>query len=84
MEARDLIAAIIRAWILPVSADPEVHNPYWVCNHYSRSLADLAKTNSGQDKSNFERMLVEMDWHGSSRQIELSYRKLAEAVSSRS
>ena len=77
MEVRDLIAAIIRAWMEPISTDPDSHNPYWACNHYSRSLADLAKTNSGQDKSNFDRMLVEMGWRGYAKQVEKSYELLA-------
>ena len=83
MEVRDLIAAIIRAWMEPISTDPDSHNPYWACNHYSRSLADLAKTNSGQDKSNFDRMLVEMGWRGYPKQVEKSFELLANLASRR-
>ena len=84
MEARDLIAAIIRAWFLPIQTTSDEHNPYWACNRYSRSLADMAKTNSGQDKCNLDRMLVEMGWRGTPKQIEKSYQILAGVVSTRS
>ena len=84
MEDRDLIAAIIRAWFEPIQTNPDEHNPYWACNHYSHTLADLAKVNSGQDKSNLDRMLVEMGWRGYPKQVEKSYEMLAGIAPARS
>ena len=58
----DIFAAIVMAWSMSSATDPQAHNPYWACNHYCRSLEYMAKKNRGQNMTNFQRMLLEMDW----------------------
>lgn len=75
----DIFAAIVMAWAKPSAHDPQAHNPYWACNHYCRSLADMAKKNRGQNMTNFQRMMLEMDWRAKRSQVETAWSWLEQA-----
>lgn len=75
----DIFAAIVMAWSMPPATDPRAHNPYWACNHYCRSLSDMARKNRGQNLNNFQRMMLEMDWRGRRGQVETAMAWLEQA-----
>lgn len=75
----DIFAAIVMAWSKPSANDPQAHNPYWACNHYCRSLSDMARKNRGQNLTNFQRMLLEMDWRSKRSQVEAAWSWLEQA-----
>ena len=76
-------AVIVAMWAAKIYTDPEVHNPFWACNHYSRSLADLVKINKGQEYDNFERCLRELNWRGLESQEERAWDWLEEVKNHR-
>lgn len=75
----DVFTAVVTAWSKVVPGNAKEHNPYWACNHYSRRLADLTKVNSGQTMSNYERILLELDWRSKQAQVEAAWAWLEKA-----
>jgi hypothetical protein len=79
MEVKEICAAIALMWAAKQTMDGKAHNPFWVCNHYTRSLTDLVKVHKGQERNNFERALMEMNWRGIPRDFKQAEDFLAQA-----